>query len=232
MRFKVVTLFPEFFSTPFRTGLLGKALNSGIISARLLDIRKYATDNYKSCDDYPYGGGSGMVLMPGPLAGAVTAAKEQNTKVILASASGSLLTQGLVKELAGIDDLCIVCGNYEGVDQRFIDAMVDYEISIGDYVLSGGEYAALVIIDAISRHVPGFMSNAESLFEESFEEDLLEYPHYTRPNEIFNLKVPEVLLSGNHKKIFEWRKAQSIEKTKRLRPDLYKNYIMRKIRGE
>ena len=173
-----------------------------------------------------------MVLMPGPLAGAVAEATEANTKVILASASGSLLTQSLVKELAGLEDLCIVCGNYEGVDQRFIDTSVDYEISIGDYILSGGEYAALVIIDAISRHVPGFMSNAESLLEESFEKDLLEYPHYTRPEELFSMKVPEVLLSGNHKKIFEWRQAQSIEKTKRLRPDLYKNYIMRKIRGE
>jgi tRNA (guanine37-N1)-methyltransferase len=190
LTFKVVTLFPEFFSSPLRTGLLGRALKSGILSVRLIDIREYATDSYRSCDDYPYGGGSGMVLMAGPLAGAVAEATEADTKIILASASGSLLTQGLVKELAGLDDLCIVCGNYEGVDQRIIETVVDYEISIGDYILSGGEYAALVIIDAISRHVPGFMSNAESLREESFEKDLLEYPHYTRPEEIFGLKVP------------------------------------------
>jgi len=230
--YKVVTLFPEFFSSPLRTGLLGRALKSGILSVSLIDIREYTTDNYRSCDDYPYGGGSGMVLMPGPLSRAVAEVKGENTKVLLTSASGELLTQGLVKELACHKDLCIVCGSYEGVDQRFIESLADYEISVGDYILSGGEYAALAIIDAVSRYVPGFMSNTESLREESFEKDLLEYPHYTRPDEIFSMKVPEVLLSGNHKRISEWRRAQSIEKTKKVRPDLYKRYIIRKLRGE
>lgn len=232
MTFKIVTLFPEFFSSPLQTGLLGRAVASGRIRVILVDIREHATDAYRSCDDYPYGGGSGMVLMPGPLSGAVSNAKEPGTKVVLTSASGSPLTQGMVRELAGHDDLCIVCGSYEGVDERFIEAYVDYEISIGDYVLSGGEYAALVCIDAISRYVPGFMSNAGSLLEESFENDLLEYPQYTRPDDIYGMKVPEVLISGNHKKISEWRRAKSVEKTWRVRPDLYKKYITRKLLGE
>jgi tRNA (guanine37-N1)-methyltransferase len=230
--FKIVTLFPDFFSSPLRSGLLGKAIGSGIINVTIVDARDFAADRYRSCDDYPYGGGSGMVLMTGPLAGAIESVKNQETRVVLTSASGALLTQDLVKKLAGHEDLCIVCGHYEGVDQRVIDKYVDYEISIGDYVLSGGEYAALTIINTVARLVPGFMSNRESLAEESFEQDLLEYPQYTRPEDIFGMKVPEVLLSGNHGMIREWRREQSIEKTKRVRPDLYRKYILRKISGE
>ena len=152
--------------------------------------------------------------------------------MVLASASGTLLTQDLVKKLASHEELCILCGHYEGVDQRFIDRYVDEEVSIGDYVLSGGEYAALVIMDAVSRYVPGFMSNSDSLVEESFEMDLLEYPHYTRPEDIFGMRVPDVLMSGNHKLIGEWRREESIKKTKRVRPDLYRKYLSRKISGE
>ncbi len=232
MIFKIATLFPDFFSSPLRTGLLGKAVESGIIGVTIIDIRDFSTDRYHSCDDYPYGGGSGMVLMPGPLDGAIQSAKEMGTKVVLTSASGTLLNQNLVKELAAHGDLCIVCGHYEGVDQRVIDRHVDYEISIGDYVLSGGEYAALAVIDAVSRYVPGFMSNSESLSEESFEMDLLEYPHYTRPEDILGMKVPPVLMSGNHKLIQKWRREESIEKTKRVRPDLYRKHLIRKISGE
>jgi tRNA (guanine37-N1)-methyltransferase len=230
--FKIVTLFPEFFTSPLRTGLLGKAVDAGIIGVTITDIRDYATDRYRSCDDYPYGGGSGMVLLPGPLAGAVESVKTGRTRVVLASASGTPLTQELVKKLASHEELCILCGHYEGVDQRFIDRYVDEEISIGDYVLSGGEFAALVIMDAVSRYVPGFMSNRDSLVEESFEMDLLEYPHYTRPEDIFGMKVPDVLMGGNHKMIGEWRREESIKKTKRVRPDLYRNYLLRKISGE
>jgi tRNA (guanine37-N1)-methyltransferase len=229
---KIVTLFPDFFSSPLRSGLLGKAIGSGIIDVTVVDIRDFATDKYRSCDDYPYGGGSGMVLMTAPLAGAIESVTKQETRVVLTSASGTLLTQDMVKKLAGHEDLCIVCGHYEGVDQRVIDKYVDYEISIGDYVLSGGEYAALTIIDTVARLVPGFMTNRESLAEESFEQDLLEYPQYTRPEDIFGMKVPEVLLSGNHGMISEWRAERSIEKTKRVRPDLHKKYILRKISGE
>jgi tRNA (guanine37-N1)-methyltransferase len=230
--FKIVTLFPDFFDSPLRTGLLGKAVDAGIIGVTITDIRDFAADRYRSCDDYPYGGGSGMVLMPGPLAGAVESVKTESTRVVLTSASGTLLTQELVRKLAFHGELCILCGHYEGVDQRFIDRYVDEEISVGDYVLSGGEFAALVIMDAVSRYVPGFMSNRESLVEESFEMDLLEYPHFTRPEDIFGMKVPDVLMSGNHRKIAEWRREESIEKTKRVRPDLYKKYLMRKISGE
>jgi tRNA (guanine37-N1)-methyltransferase len=173
-----------------------------------------------------------MVLMPGPLDGAIESVKETGTKVILTSASGTLLNQDLVKKLVGHDDLCIVCGHYEGVDQRVIDRHVDYEVSIGDYVLSGGEYAALVIIDAVSRYIPGFMSNRESLTEESFELDLLEYPHYTRPEDMFGMKVPGVLMSGNHEMIRDWRREESLKKTRRTRPDLYRKHLIRKISGE
>lgn len=232
MKFNIVTLFPEFFSSPLHTGLLGKAIESGNIGVAITDIRDFATDSYRSCDDYPYGGGSGMVLMPGPLAGAIESTRKAGTPVVITSASGTLLTQELVKKLAGHKGLCIVCGHYEGVDQRIIDRHVDYEISVGDYVLSGGEFAALTIIDAVSRLVPGFMSNSESLAEESFELDLLEYPQYTRPEDFDGMSVPEVLLSGNHKLIREWRREQSIEKTKRVRPDLYRKYLLRKISGE
>ncbi len=232
MKFKIVTLFPDFFASPLRTGLLGKAVASGLIGVTITDIRDYSMDRYRSCDDYPYGGGSGMVLMPGPLDGAIQSVKEPGTKVVLTSASGTLLTQGLVKELFAHRDLCIVCGHYEGVDQRVIDRHVDYEISIGDYVLSGGEYAALAIMDAVSRYVPGFMSNSESLTEESFELDLLEYPHYTRPEDFSGIRVPAVLMGGNHGLIREWRRGESIEKTKRVRPDLYRQHLIRKISGE
>jgi len=230
--FKIVTLFPEFFESPLRSGLLGKAIASGTIGVTITDIRDFATDRYRSCDDYPYGGGSGMVLMPGPLAGAVENIRTERTRVVLASASGSLLTQDLVKRLASHEEICLLCGHYEGVDQRFIDRYVDDEVSIGDYVLSGGEFAALVIMDAVSRYVPGFMSNSDSLVEESFEMDLLEYPHYTRPEDIFGMRVPEVLMSGNHRLIREWRREESVNKTKRVRPDLYRKYLARKISGE
>ena len=232
MIFNIVTLFPNFFSSPLSCGLLGKAIESGTIGVTITDIRDFASDNYRRCDDYPYGGGSGMVLMPGPLAGAIESVKRDGVPVAMTSASGSLLTQRLVRELAGFSGLCIVCGHYEGVDQRIIDRYVDYEISVGDYVLSGGEYAALAILDAVARLVPGFMSNSNSLSEESFELDLLEYPQYTRPEEIDGMRVPGVLLGGNHGLIREWRRDQSIEKTKRIRPDLYRKYLVRKISGE
>jgi tRNA (guanine37-N1)-methyltransferase len=150
----------------------------------------------------------------------------------MTSASGKLLTQQVVKELSQNREICIICGHYEGVDQRIIDQHVDYEISIGDYVLSGGEYAALVILDTMARYVPGFMSNQESLIEESFETDLLEYPQYTRPALFDGLDVPGVLLGGNHADISKWRHEQSIEKTRTMRPELYKHYLIRKLRGE
>ncbi len=214
-----------------QTGLMGKALEKGLFSVDIIPLRDYAVDAYGHCDDYPYGGGSGMVLMPGPLAGAL----EEHAKsamVIYPSPGGKLLTQDMVKELAAIEDICIICGHYEGVDQRVIDRYVNLELSIGDYVVSGGEYAALVMIDAIGRQVPGFMSNPQSIVEESFENYLLEYPQYTRPGEFEGMKVPEVLLSGNHEKIRQWRLEKSIEKTRQVRPDIYSTYCKRTGRGE
>jgi len=230
--FKIYTLFPDFFITPLRSGLMGKARDSGIIEFKIIDIREYSEDRFKRCDDYPYGGGSGMVLTPGPLFKALKENGVPGSKVLYTSPSGARLHQGLVKELSGLSEVSIICGHYEGVDQRVIDTFADYEISIGDYVLSGGEYAALVISDAIARHIPGFMSNRGSLLEESFESDLLEYPQYSRPADYEGLKVPEVLISGNHKDIEEWRYRNRIEKTRGVRPDLYKKFLKRKILGE
>ncbi len=232
MIFKIYTLFPDFFITPLHSGLMGKAQESGIIDFKIIDIREYSEDRFKRCDDYPYGGGSGMVLTPGPLFRAIEENESSGSKIIYTSPSGVKFTQELVGEMSSFNEISIICGHYEGIDQRVIDTFVDYEISIGDYVLSGGEYAALVITDAIARYIPGFMSNSDSLVEESFESDLLEYPHYSRPADYNGLKVPEVLLSGNHKDIAEWRYSKRIEKTKGIRPDLYKKFLKRKILGE
>jgi tRNA (guanine37-N1)-methyltransferase len=226
----IVTLFPEFFDSPFRSGLLGKALSKEIVSMRIVNLRDYVTTKYRTCDDAPYGGGSGMVLLPEPLFRCLDDVKGK-AYTINVTPSGEPLNQEMVKFLAKQESLCIICGQYEGIDQRVIEKYVDKEISIGDYVLSGGEYAALVIIDSVSRLLPGFMGNAQSLEEESFEDGLLEYPHYTRPSEIENLKVPEVLLNGNHAEIKKWRHEQRLEKTKRVRPDLYKRYCD-ETRGE
>jgi tRNA (guanine37-N1)-methyltransferase len=170
-----------------------------------------------------------MIIQPEPLLKAIESVKDVNTKVLLTSPSGRLLNQDKVKKLAEEDNICIICGHYEGIDQRVIDRYIDEEISVGDYILSGGEYAALIILDAIARYIPGFMSNPDSLKEESFEYNLLEYPQYTRPAEINGITVPEVLLSGNHKKIEEWRLFKAIEKTRKIRPDLYIRYLYQKI---
>lgn len=232
MRFKIVTLFPDFFESPLKSGLLGRAIEAGIVSVDIVNIRHFSEDRYNKCDDYPYGGGAGMVLMPGPLSKALDSTVSAGARVIMTSPSGRLLDHEMVVELAKNDEVCILCGHYEGVDQRIIDRYVDYEVSIGDYVLSGGEYAALVIIDAMARRVPGFMSNAESLAEESFEDDLLEYPHYTRPSSFQGMDVPEVLLGGDHAAVSRWRYGEREEKTRKVRPDLYKRYLMRKILGE
>ncbi len=223
--FKIITLFPDFFKSPFESGLLGKAVNSNLVNIDIIDLRKYSLDKFNRCDDSPYGGGSGMVLKPEPFFNCLDNVKSKNTKVLLTTPGGIPLKQGLVKELSNEEEFCIICGHYEGVDQRVSDRYVDLEVSVGDYVLSGGEYAALIIVDAIARNVPGFMSNSASLDNESFENDLLEYPQYTRPAEYADSKVPEVLLSGNHEEIRKWRHAKSIEKTKKVRPDLYKKFI-------
>lgn len=223
--FKIITLFPDFFYSPLKSSLLGRAIDDQLIKIAIIDLKAFSTDKFHRCDDSPYGGGSGMVIQAAPLFRAIESVKENKTKVLLTSPAGMPLNQELVKNLSAEEDICIICGHYEGIDQRVIDRHVDYEISVGDYIISAGEYAALIIVDSIARYVPGFMSNPDSLLEESFESHLLEYPHYTRPPEIDGLEVPAVLLSGDHKKIREWRLEKSIEKTKRVRPDLYNKYL-------
>ena len=232
MIFRIYTLFPEFFHSPLQTGLMGKAVKAGIVKFDIVDIRDYSEDKFKRCDDYPYGGGSGMVLTPAPLFKAIEANENDDSFILYASPSGTPLSQDYVKDLSRLNEISIICGHYEGIDQRVIDKYVSKEISIGDYVLSGGEYAALVITDAVARYIPDFMSNRDSLLEESFVSDLLEYPQFTRPPEFNGMNVPEVLLSGNHKEIAKWRHEKRIEKTKIVRPDLYKKYITRLIPGE
>ncbi|MGL4369985.1 MAG: tRNA (guanosine(37)-N1)-methyltransferase TrmD [Spirochaetota bacterium] len=223
MIFRIVTLFPDFFESPLQSGLVGKAIDKAIIQVELINLRDFSSDRFRHCDDAPYGGGDGMVLMAEPLFKCMNE-KKGDSFTILTTPAGTPLSQEMVKKLRSQKEICIICGHYEGVDQRVSDKFVDAEISIGDYVLSGGEYAALVIMDAVSRYVPGFMGNSGSLEEESFEEHLLEYPQYTRPAEIEGMKVPEILLSGHHANIQKWRREQRIEKTKRIRPDLYKRF--------
>ena len=231
MIFRIYTLFPEFFNSPLEAGLMGKAVKSGIVKFDIVDIRDYSEDKFNRCDDYPYGGGSGMVLTASPLFKAIEANENAGPFILYASPSGTPLSQDYVKKLSELNEISIICGHYEGIDQRVIDRYVSEEISIGDYILSGGEYAALVITDAVARYVPGFMSNRDSLLEESFMSDLLEYPQYTRPSEFKGMNVPEVLVSGDHKEIAKWRHEKRIEKTKTVRPDLYKKYITR-LEGE
>ena len=223
MEFHVITLFPEVFDSPMRAGLLGRAVTAGLITVCAHPLREHGLGNYRQIDDTPYGGGSGMVMRPEPIAAAIDSVLAQRPGLwrILLTPQGQTLDQAMVRELAGRKPgLLLVAGRYEGVDER-VRAMVDQEISIGDYVLSGGEAAAMVVIEAVARLVPGVLGNPESLDEESFGGDgVLEYPHYTRPEEFRGMRVPEVLLSGDHRKIREWRRAQALERTARRRPDL------------
>jgi len=232
MKFNILTLFPDFFESPLKSGLLGKAIESKILSFNIIDIRSFTKDKFKRCDDYPYGGGCGMVLMPEPVLNAMASIKTcVGAKTIVTSASGELFTQQMAREYSTEKEITIICGHYEGIDQRVIDC-ADKEISIGDYVLSGGEFASLVIADSVARLIPGFMSNPESVVNESYEDELLEHPQYTRPSELNGIKVPDVLINGNHAKIDEWQKQQRLSKTKRLRPDLYEKYILKQIIGD
>jgi tRNA (guanine37-N1)-methyltransferase len=225
MKYTVLTLFPEITDAFFVNSIMAKAMKRGIIEYQAVNIRDFATDKHKTCDDAPYGGSPGMLMLPEPLSRTIEAAlsgsqaEEKRPRVIYLSPSGRLFNQELAKELAAERELILICGRYEGIDQRTIDRYVDDEISIGDYVLSSGEAAALVIIDATYRLVDNVIC-ADSLTEESFSDGLLEYPQYTRPEIFDTMKVPEVLLSGHHEKIRLWRLERKIEKTMRQRPDL------------
>ncbi len=221
MHFHVLTIFPEFFTAPFAVSLLKKAQEKNLVSCSAHNLRDYAAGPHRSTDDTPYGGGQGMVMTPGPIVNALETLYPQLGQPwrILLSPQGTPLSQRKVSELATKEALLLVCGRYEGIDER-VRAFVDEEISVGDYILNGGEVAALVVIDAVVRLVPGVVGRKESVEEESFCDDLLEHPHYTRPEEFRGLSVPSVLLSGNHAEIARWRRRQALLRTHDRRPDL------------
>jgi len=223
MRVDVITLFPEMFRGPFDASIVARAVEQGIVQIELHNLRDWGEGRHRVVDDAPYGGGAGMVLKPEPIFQAVEAVRplaETPGKLVLLTPQGRLLTQPIVDELANAPRLILLCGHYEGVDERVREHLVDDEISIGDYVLSGGELAAMVLVDAIVRRLPGALGSDASLIEESHAEGLLEYPHYTRPQEFRGWKIPEVLLSGNHGEVERWRRQQSLLRTAQRRPDL------------
>lgn len=221
MKFDVLTLFPEMFET-LKTSVIGRATEKDLIDINLINIRDFSEDKHKKVDDTPYGGGAGMVMKPDVVYKAYQSVKEDKAKVIYMTPQGKTLNQQMVENLSKESHLILLCGHYEGIDQRVLDKIVDEEISIGDYVLTGGEIPAMVLIDSVSRYVEGVL-NQDSIQEESFSNGLLEYPQYTRPEIFEGEPVPEILLSGHHEKIEKWRKEKSVEITKRKRPDLLKN---------
>lgn len=221
MKFDIITLFPEMFSAIKEEGVISRALKKSKISIREWQLRDFSNNKYKNVDDKPYGGGAGMVMQVKPIRDCLRKIKEQEpeTKVIYLSPQGQTLNQKLVEKLSSFGSLTLLCGRYEGVDERIIENDIDYEVSIGDYVISGGELAAMVLIDSVSRRIAGVLGNKGSL-NDSFSNNLLDYPHYTRPESIDGELVPEVLLSGNQAKIDAWREEKAIKKTKQKRPDI------------
>ena len=221
MKIDILTLFPEMFA-PLKTSIIGKAAENGVLDIRVTDIREYTKDKHHKCDDYPFGGGAGMIMLPQPIFDAVNAVDpERKSLRIYMSPKGKTLDMSLVKRLAGEKrDLLLLCGHYEGVDQRVLDLCFDEEISIGDYVLTGGELPAMVLVDSVARYVDGVLGSESSVIEETFSDNTLEYPQYTRPQIFEGIPVPKVLLSGHHANIEKWRKEQSRMLTEKLRPDL------------
>jgi tRNA (guanine37-N1)-methyltransferase len=218
MKFDVLTLFPEMFE-PMKQSIIGRALKNEIFEINFTNIRDFSKDKHKKVDDTPYGGGAGMLMKPDVVWDAYNSVKSENSKTIYMSPQGKTLTQAKVEELAKEEHIIIICGHYEGIDQRVIDKVNAEEISIGDYVLTGGELPAMVLIDSVSRYIDGVLKQG-SKAEESFSNDLLEYPQYTRPEEFLGERVPEVLISGNHQKIDKWRREKSLEVTLKKRPEL------------
>ncbi len=228
-KFSVITIFPELFKPFLEVGVFGRAVKNNILEFDLINPRNFTTDNYNSVDDEPYGGGAGMVFKPLPLYKSIKKAKESNKgKVIFLTPSGKPFTSEKAKQLALDEEIIILCGRYEGVDQRIIDLFVDEEISIGDYVLSGGELAAMCITDAVARHIKGVVKEEESVVNDSFYSGLLDHPHYTRPETFNGLSVPEVLLSGNHEKIRLWREKMKLVETLTKRPELLESVELTK----
>ena len=221
-RVNILTTFPEMFSSFFSASILGRAREQGLIDIRVTDIRPYSKSKHRNTDDYPFGGGAGMVMMAQPVIDAMASASAEypSARRIYLGPRGKKLTSSLARELSREKELILLCGHYEGVDQRALDACVDEEISIGDYILTGGEPAAMVLVDCVARFIPGVLGSAESPEEESFSEGLLEYPQYTRPRDLDGRLVPDVLLNGDHAKIKTWRRAESLKATLINRPDL------------
>ncbi len=229
LRFDIVTIFPNFFRETFEYGIIRRAHVAGLVEMKAHDLRRWTSDKHHVVDDRPFGGGDGMVLKPEPVFAAVSDLTgsdvrdyKPGTRVVLLSAQGRVFDQALAQDLTQCEQVVLICGRYEGVDERVADALVTDEISIGDYVLSGGEPAALVVIDAVVRLLPGALGSDTSAVHESFSEGLLDYPQYTRPTEFRGLKVPDVLLSGNHAEIARWRRDEALKKTRTNRPDLLK----------
>lgn len=233
MRYHVMTLFPEMIEQGMNTSITKRAMENGLIELNAVNIRDYTLDKHMKVDDYPYGGGAGMVMQAEPIYRCYQAiCKSSNQakmpRVIHMTPQGTTFTQSMAEEFSKEDELVFLCGHYEGIDERVLEEIVTDNVSIGDYVLTGGELPAMVMMDAIARLVPGVLNNEDSAVTESFGDGLLEYPQYTRPEEILRKKVPDVLLSGHHVKIEQWRQEQSLERTKLRRPDLYKKYLAKR----
>ena len=220
MKIDILTLFPEMFE-PLKSSILGRALEKNLFELNLIDIRSFSLDKHKKVDDYIFGGGDGMLMTPQPLYDAIMSVKNENSHVIYMSPKGHVLNQAMVKSISEkYEHLIIVCGHYEGIDQRIIDLCVDEEISIGDYVLTGGEIPAMALVDSVLRYVPQVLGSETSMVDESFSDGMLEYPQYTRPRVFMGMEVPEVLISGNHAEIAKWKESQKKSETQKHRPDL------------
>lgn len=227
MRFDVLTLFPDFFTSPLSVGLMEKALKRDIAEVHLTNPRDFTQDKHRKVDDEPYGGGVGMVMKPDPIFAAVESLPlQENHEIILLTPQGEPMTQDLFQDLADRRPHCVmICGHYEGVDERVVDHLVTREISMGDYVLTCGEIPALTLINGVIRLLPGTVAKVDSLKQDSFQDGLLDYPHYTRPPEFRGWKIPDVLRSGNHKAIADWRRSQQMDRTQQRRPDLYEQWL-------
>ena len=230
MRIEVLSLFPGYFRGPFDESIIKRAQEKGLLNITLVDIREYSQERHRKVDDRPYGGGPGMVMMAPPVVQAVRARKTAGSKVVYLSPQGKILTAAKCRELATCEHLILLCGHYEGIDQRALDSVVDEEISIGDYVLTNGCLAAIVLVDSVARFIPGVLGHEASAQEDSFEKGLLDCSHYTRPKVFEGKKVPQVLFSGDHKKIAQWRLRNAKKRTKEARPDLWGAYRKRRKR--
>lgn len=221
MHLDILSLFPAYFSSPLQESILGRAIRAGLLTVQQVDIRDFSCNKHRRVDDRPYGGGPGMVMEPGPVVAAVRSVKRPESTVIYLSPQGQRLNAALARELAHRDHLVLLCGHYEGIDQRAVDLCVDQEISIGDYVLTSGCPAAMVLLDAVVRFIPGVLGDEQSAEQDSFERGLLDFPQYTRPEVFEGLAVPSVLIGGDHKKIAKWREANALARTVERRPDLF-----------